>query len=83
MTLCSVSSPQNESTKGYGASTIAIIWPSSVSNLTTKNKVDTDVNNNDNLQSFGTPRKNNNIDKELFDTNTPTTQSQLKVNQCQ
>ena len=59
MTLCSVSSPQNESTKGYGASTIAIIWPSSVSNLTTKNKFDADINDNDDSQSLATPRKTN------------------------
>ena len=47
-----VSLPQSYSAIYFGASMIDIIWPSPVSHLTTKNKVDTDVNNYDDSQCF-------------------------------
>ena len=58
---CYVSSPKNVSTSDCGASTIYINWTSPVSNLTTTNKVDTNINNDNNPQSFATPRKHNHI----------------------
>ena len=56
-----VYSPQSYSASYFGASMIAIIWPSPVSNLTTTNKVDTDVKNNDDSQYYATPKKQNHI----------------------
>ena len=51
-----MSLPQSYSASYFGVSMIAIIWPSPVSNLTTTNKVDTDVKNDDDSQSFANPR---------------------------
>ena len=42
-----------------GAAMIATNCPSLVSNLTTKNKFDADINDNDDSQSLATPRKTN------------------------
>ena len=58
---------------------IALICPSPVSNLTTTNKVDTDVRNDDNSQSFVPPRKHNHSATELCDKNNTTTHIQLKL----
>ena len=54
-----VYSLQSYSASYFRASMIAIIWPSPISNLTTTNKVDTDVRNYDDSQYFETPRKHN------------------------
>ena len=62
-------SPQNNSTSGCGASIIAIIRPTPVSNLTTTNKVYTAVNIDDNAQYFATPINNNHSAIELRDIN--------------
>ena len=71
---------QNDSTSNCGASMIDIIFPSPVSNLTTTNKVDTNVKNDYNSQSFSTPRNLNHSATELYGTHTRTTQVQIKVN---
>ena len=42
-----MASPQNDITSDCGVSMISISRPSPVSNLTTKNKVDTDAKNDD------------------------------------
>ena len=52
----SVSSPQNDSTIYFFATMISPNWPSYVSNITTTNQVDTDFNNDDDLQYFATFR---------------------------
>ena len=39
----SISSPKNDSTSDFGATAIVLNWPSTVSNQTTTNHVDTDV----------------------------------------
>ena len=64
----STSSPKNDSTNDYGDDMIALNQPSSVYILIPQNQVDTDVNNNDYLQSFDTPRKHNHIATEIHDT---------------
>ena len=48
---------KNNISSDCNASMIALIWTSPVSNLTTKNKVDTDVNNNEESQYFKTPKE--------------------------
>ena len=53
----SISSPKNDSTSDCCASMIAIARPSHVSNPTTTEKVDTDVDKAGNSQSFKNPRK--------------------------
>ena len=58
---------------------IAPNWPLHVSNLSTTNQVDTDVNNDDNSQCFETPRKNHRA-TEMHDTNTTATMAQVKSN---
>ena len=60
---------------------IALNQPSPVSNLITTNKVDTDVNNDDDSQSFETPRKHNHSDTEINDTNNITSKVHLKLHQ--
>ena len=52
-TICFVPSrsvflPQNENTSDYDASMISLMHPSPISNLTTTEKVDTDINNTKN-----------------------------------
>ena len=74
----SVSSQKKDSTRDCGASTIAITRPSPKSKLTTIDNFDTDVNNNDDSQSFVTPRKHNHSATELRDRNNTTTLVQLK-----
>ena len=53
--------------------------PSPVTKLTTTNKVDTDTNNDDNIQSFETPINHNNRNSGIPDTNTTTTSAQPNV----
>ena len=43
-------------------------WTSLVSNLTTTNQVDTDVNNDDDSQHFETHIESNHIEIEISDT---------------
>ena len=62
---------------------ISIIFTCLSSNLTTTNKVDTDINNDDESQSFQNPRKINHGGMEIRDNSTPNTQVQLKVSPCQ
>ena len=52
-----MSSLQNDITIGCSASIIALIQTTPLSNLTTTNKVDTDVEIDDDSQAFATPRK--------------------------
>ena len=59
---------------------ISLIQTSPIKITTTKNKVDTDVNNDDNSKSFVTPRRHNNSDTELSDKNIKTTKDKFKVN---
>ena len=56
---------------------IALNQPSLDSNLTSKNQVDTYVNNDDNSQSFLTPRNHNQMITDILYTNTTTTQVQI------
>ena len=58
---------------------IAIIWPSPVSNPTTTNKVDTDVKNYEDSQSFATTIKHNHSKKLLCGKTTTTTQGNIKL----
>ena len=51
--------PKDNGTSDCNASMIYLIWTSPVSNLTTTNKVDTNINNNEDSQNFATPKKNN------------------------
>ena len=73
-----VYSPQSYSASYFGASMIAIILPSPVSNLTNTNKVDTDVKTDYDSQSFATPRKHNHISNSLCGKTTKTTQVHIK-----
>ena len=59
--------------------------PTSVSKLSRTNKVDNDVNNNDDGQYFATPIKHNHSATTIRDTNTTTEQVQFEVHQrlCQ
>ena len=75
-----MSSPQNNSTSDYGAAIIAPNSPSPWANLTTTNKVDTNVKNDYNSQSFLIPRNLNHSATELYGTHIRTTQVQIKVN---
>ena len=69
----SVSSPQNGRTSDFGAAMVAPNWPSPVSNLTSTNQVDTDINNDDDSQSFVPLRKHNKSATVINGTNrTPT-----------
>ena len=77
--LRSTSSPKNDSTNDYSAALIAHNQPSPVSNLTTTNQVDTDVNNYGNTQYFATPRRYNHSTPEIRGTNTTITQVQPNV----
>ena len=54
--------------------------PTSVSKLSCTNKVDNDVNNNDDGQYFATPIKHNHSATTIRDTNTTTEQVQFEVN---
>ena len=63
------------------ADMIALNQPSPVSNLIPTNKVDTDVNNDDNFQSFVNHRKHNHSATKICDANATTTQVQLKFHQ--
>ena len=78
VTPCYLYSPQNDSTSGCGACMIALDKPSPVSNLTTKNEVDTDAKNDGYSQSFSDSRKHNHSATELCDTNTTNNQVQIK-----
>ena len=60
-----------------------IAWLSPISNITTIDKIDTEVNNSENSKSFATHRKPNNSDPELYDTNTTTTKVTPEVNSYQ
>ena len=57
----SESSPQNDININCSAAIISRNQPSPVSNPTTANQVDTDVKNDDDTNSFATPRKHNHI----------------------
>ena len=74
--------PQNDSNSDCGAATIALNRTSLVSNLTTTNQVDIDVNNNDYLQYSDTPRQHNHSATEIRDTKITATQDQLKSHFC-
>ena len=52
---CSVSPPKHNSTVGCSASRIDLVNHAPLSNLTTTNNIDTDVNIDDNSQYFVTP----------------------------
>ena len=80
-----VYSPQSYITSGCFASIIALIRPLHVSNLTTQNKVDTDINVDNNSYYFVTPINNNHSATEFSDTNTAIAQVWLIFNslQCQ
>ena len=52
-----LSSSKNDITIGCSHFIIYLIWPTPLSNLTTKNKVDTDVDIDDESQSVENPRK--------------------------
>ena len=69
----SASSPKNDSTNDCGADMLALNQRSTVSNLISTNHVDTDVNYDDDSQSFATPIKQNHSSTEIYDTNTTTT----------
>ena len=71
---CFFSSQQNDSISGCVVYVISIISTYPASNLTTTNKVDTDINNDDESQSFQNPRKINHSGMELRDDSTPNTQ---------
>ena len=58
----------NDSTSDFGAAMKAPNWTLLVSNLTTTNQVDTDVNNDDDSQHFETHIENNHIEIEISDT---------------
>ena len=64
---------QKFGTSNFGDSMVYIIMPLPVSNLTTTNKVDTNVNNDDNSQSFSTPINLNHSATVLYDTHITTT----------
>ena len=53
-------------------------WPELVSNLTTTNEVDDDVKKDDGSQSFENTIKQNHSANKICDTNTTTTQVQIK-----
>ena len=78
-----MSLPHKYSTIGYSVPIIATIWTTTLSNLTTTNKDDTDVKNDDNSESFANPRENNHSATELSDTNTTTDWVKLEFNPCQ
>ena len=65
-------SQQSDSTNDYSAAIIEHNKYSFVSDLTTTNQVDTDINNDDNIQSFATTRKHNHSTTEICGTNTTT-----------
>ena len=75
----STSSPKNDSTNDCGDSMIALNQPSLVLKLIPINQVDTVINNDDNSNSFATPRKHNNSSPEMRDTNTTTNQVQTNL----
>ena len=64
---------QKFGTSNFGDSMVYIIMPLPVSNLTTTNKVDTNVNNDDNSQSFSTPINHNHSATVLYDKHITTT----------
>ena len=72
----SVSSPQNDNTNYCGADIIYHNQPSPVSNPTTTDQVDTDVNNDGYTKYFATPREQNHCTPEINNTNTTTKQVQ-------
>ena len=80
-----MSLPHKYSTIGYSVPIIATIWTTTLSNLTTTNKDDTDVKNDDNSESFANPRENNHSATELSDNNTKISQVKIEFNplQCQ
>ena len=55
---------------------------SPVSNLTTTNKVDTDINIDNNIQTFSAPRKHNHSTPEIPDSTTTTTLVRPNVHYC-
>ena len=77
---CSSLSPQRDSTNDCRTTLFAHNQPLPVSNLTTKNQVDTAVNNFDDTQSFENPRKHNHSTPEILDSTTTTTLVQSTVN---
>ena len=66
-------SSQLDSTNNCDVTLIAHDQPSPVSNLTTTNQVDNDINNDDYTQYFTTPRKHNHSTPEITKTTTKTT----------
>ena len=72
-------SPQNDSTSDCGAAMISTNRTLSVSNITNTNKVDTDVNNDDNSNNFSAPGKFNHNATGILDTKTTTSQGKIKV----
>ena len=72
-------SSQCDSTNECGLTIIAHNQHSSVSNLTTKNQVDTDSNNDDNIHFFANTRKHNYVTPEIRETSTKTTPVQPNV----
>ena len=61
------------STIGCGASIIALIWPTTLSNLTTKNKVYNDLTIDDDSHFFETTINSNHDATELIDMHTKAT----------
>ena len=72
-------SPYNDINSDCGVSMISINCPSPVSNMTTKNNIDTDSNNDDNSHYFTTPKQHNHNATEICDATTTTTNVQPKV----
>ena len=69
----------NDSTSYFGAAMISLNWSSPVSNLTTKNQVNTGVNNYKDPQYFATTQKQIHSDTEIGDTKNTTSRVQFKV----
>ena len=70
----SMYSSKNDSTRNFGASMIGLIRNSPVPNLTITNKVDADINNDDDSRYFSTTSKHYHSATEFHATNSTTTQ---------
>ena len=74
---------KNDITNECSSSIIACDKPLTVSNLTTKNTINTDINNDGDTQSFVTSIKHNHTTPWINDKNNTTTQVQTNVHNPQ
>ena len=72
-------SSQPDSTNDFGVTLIANNQPLPVSNITTTNQVDTDINDDDYSQYFTSPRKHKHVTPKIRDKNNETIQVHPKV----